>query len=540
MTVTEETPATATAPAPARSGPLQTKTNPYIGILGVFLGAGAATLNSRLLSIGLPDLRGALGFGFDEASWLPTALNMAMMFSGVFVVFVNTRLGPRRILLFMATIFTVASLILPFATGYWAMLGCLVIAGVASGTFYSLTMTFVLNALPKRLIIFGVAAYAADIVFVSNIASVLEGWYMEHLSWHWIFWTAALVAPLMMICVHFGISGRPILGPRPSWRGFAYFSLGVSLLYGALDQGQRLDWLNSGTIVGMSVAGFFLIGAAGVRRALQPNPTLNLSFLNKRNIIILALSIFVFKFTHLATIVLVPGFLGNIHRYRPLETGHALAWVAVPMFAVVWLVAVLIVYTHSRLILAVGLTTAAVVCWTCAHLDSSWAGNSFQFAELLFAAGFACTYVGLVSSLVLEAIDAGALASVANVATFSGFMHFVRIFGGQVGVAILTHFVSVREQFHSNVLGLHVDAGRWLTGERVWMLTAGLFSPSAGLEEAHQRALGILSQQVRAQAYTLAIADAFILITWVAVAYLVLMLFLTPGKLTYKMLRNMQ
>src|SRR5581483_10762223 len=98
--------------------------------------------------------------------------------------------------------------------------------------------------------------------------------------------------------------------------------------------------------------------------------------LNKRNIIILALSIFVFKFTHLATIVLVPGFLGNIHGYRPLQTGHALAWVAVPMFAVVWLVAVLIIYTHSRLILAVGLTTAAVVCWVCAHVDSSWAGNS--------------------------------------------------------------------------------------------------------------------------------------------------------------------
>jgi len=36
-------------------------TNPYVGILAVFIGAGVATLNSRLLSIGLPDLRGALG-----------------------------------------------------------------------------------------------------------------------------------------------------------------------------------------------------------------------------------------------------------------------------------------------------------------------------------------------------------------------------------------------------------------------------------------------------------------------------------------------
>jgi len=60
------------------------------------MGAGIATLNGRLLSIGLPDLRGALGFGFDEASWLPTALNMAMMFSGVFVVFFERLLRPTQ------------------------------------------------------------------------------------------------------------------------------------------------------------------------------------------------------------------------------------------------------------------------------------------------------------------------------------------------------------------------------------------------------------------------------------------------------------
>src|SRR5215475_248231 len=176
----------------------QLTTNPYIGIVGVFLGAGIATLNARLVSVGLADIRGALGLGFDEASWIPTALNMATMFSGVFVVFLNVLYGPRRILLHAAGIFTATSALLPFAPGFWVMLALLVIAGIASGTFYSLTLTFVLTALPKRLIIFGIAAYAADIVFVSNVASAIEGWYAENLSWHWIFWNAAVFTPLMM------------------------------------------------------------------------------------------------------------------------------------------------------------------------------------------------------------------------------------------------------------------------------------------------------------------------------------------------------
>jgi DHA2 family multidrug resistance protein len=226
---------TATVPPQTQSGGSRITTNPYVGILGVFLGAGTATLNSRLISVGLPDLRGALGLGFDEGSWIPTALNMAMMFSGVFVVFLAVRLGPRRILLPAAAIFTVASALLPFATNYWVIVVLVVIAGLSSGTFYSLTLTFVLTALPKRLIIFGIAAYAADIVFVSNFASALEGWYIDHLSWHWVFYNAVLFTPLMMICVYLGIPPRPIAGPRPSWLGFVYFSLGFSLLYGALD-----------------------------------------------------------------------------------------------------------------------------------------------------------------------------------------------------------------------------------------------------------------------------------------------------------------
>jgi DHA2 family multidrug resistance protein len=520
--------------------PQVTNRNPYVGIAGVFLGAGLATLNSRLISVGLADLRGALGLGYDEASWIPTALNMAVMFSGVFIVFVNALYGPRRILLPASAIFAVISAVLPFAPNLAVMLGLLVIAGIASGTFYSLTLTFVLTALPKRLIIFGIAAYAADIVFMSNAASAIEGWYVEHLSWRWIFWNAALFTPLMIACIYFGIPERPLPQLRPNWRGFAYFSLGAALLYGVLDQGERLDWLNSGVIVAMLAAGMFLLGAAVVRRIVLPNPTLDLAFLWRPAIIILAFSIFVFRFAHLATVVLIPSFLGSIQQYRALETGHALAWVALPMFAVVWLVAVVIVYTNSRLILAIGLTIIAVGCWICAHLDSSWAGSSFQAIELLIAVGLAGAYIGLVGSIVLEGLEAGALTSATKAATFSGFMHFVRIFGGGLGAAAMTRLISVREQFHSNLLGLGIQAGDWRTDERLRLLTAGLLPASSGPEEAQYRAIGLLSRQVHAQAHTLAIADGFVIIGWVIAAYLLLMLFLPPGKMSFKQLRNMK
>ena len=126
------------------------------------------------------------------------------------------------------------------------------------------------------------------------------------------------------------------------------------------------------------------------------------------------------------------------------------------------------------------------------------------------------------------------MTTAANAATFSGFIHFIRIFGGQAGVAMMTRFTSVREKFHSNLIGFHVQSGSWLTDERLRLLSGGMFSASDGPDEAQYRAVGILSQQVRAQAYTMAIADGFVLTAWMVAAYLLLMLFLRPARISFR------
>ena len=46
--------------------------------------------------------------------------------------------------------------------------------------------------------------------------------------------------------------------------------------------------------------------------------------------------------------------------------------------------------------------------------------------------------------------------------------------------------------------------------------------------------------QVRAQAYTLATSDGFVLIVWVVIVYLLMMVLLRPGKISFNDLRKMQ
>ena len=121
---------------------LAVQPNVYVCTLGVFFGAGISTLFGRLLSVGLPDLRGALGLGVDEAAWLPTAYNMTLMFMGPFSVFLGGLLGVRRVLLLSAPIFIATLLLLPLSPNLAVMFALLAIAGLSSGTFYPLTMTY--------------------------------------------------------------------------------------------------------------------------------------------------------------------------------------------------------------------------------------------------------------------------------------------------------------------------------------------------------------------------------------------------------------
>lgn len=501
----------------AAAFPAALSRGPLLGIVGVLMGAGIVTLAGRLLSLGLADLKGNVGIGFDDGAWISSAFNLAIMFIGPFSVYLGGLVGPRRVLLAGAAVFLVICAFLPLVHSYSLLLVLLAIAGLASGTFYPLTLTFALRNIPIRYLPLLLALYVTSIEGAVNFAPSVYGFFRNHISWEWMFWLPALLTPLMMACIYLGIPEapkRPSTKQPPSFVGFLYLSAGFALLFAALDQGQRLDWWRSGVFMSLLVSGVFLLLCALVRRLRMPNFLVDLPYLRKWNTILLAFALFSFRFVLLGTIIIIPQSL-SVRGLDAEQFGPAIAWTAA-FELILAFVGALLLYKgiDSRLLMAVGFTAIAFACAINADFTSAWAPENYFRSELLMAVGQSFAMLGLVSSLILQAAFSGGLEAPQRALTFSAFFHTVRLLGGQVGVAFMGYFIANHEKLHSNLLGQQVQSGNWITDGTVRHLAAGLAGKSTGLAAATGRAVGIVDSKLRLQAYTLTFIDAFHLIAW--------------------------
>jgi DHA2 family multidrug resistance protein len=542
-TITIRPSAVEIARAAAAAIPSEVSTRPLLGILGVVTGAGLVTLAGRMLSLGLPDLRGHIGISYDSGAWLDSAFNASLMFIGPFTVYLGGLLGPRRVLLFAAGLFTATSLFLPLVHSYGLLVAALIVAGLTSGTFYPLTLTFALRNIPLRYLPFTIALYATFVDGAVNIAPSLYGWYRDHLSWHWMFWNSALIAPAMMLCIYLGIPAaapRKKGGAAPSFAGFLYLSIGLALIFTALQQGQRLDWWSSGVFNACFWSGSFFLLCSLIRRLRAPNPLVALPYLLKRNTILLGCLLFWFRFTLCTTIILIPQSLA-IRGFEADQISPAIIWSALPLIPIAFIAALLLLRKYDpRVLFASGLACTAFAAWLCSQYTTAWAAENFYRTELLVGVGQAFAFIGLVGCIVLQAIFTGGLGKAEWALSFSAFFHVIRLFGGTAGAIYMGHFLAQREKLHSNLLGLHVSGGNWITDQNIRAMTAGLYAKSSGIAAASARAIDLLGARLRLQAYSLSLIDGFLLIAWSCACALIFVALLRKSPLNYGDLSVMQ
>ena len=83
----------------------------------------------------------------------------------------------------------------------------------------------------------------------------------------------------------------------------------VSMIYAGLDQGNRLDWLESGTVMALLIGGGVLFIGFLINETLVRQPWAHVNVLFSRNVGLALIVIFLYTLTSLSNSSLVPNFL---------------------------------------------------------------------------------------------------------------------------------------------------------------------------------------------------------------------------------------
>ncbi|MBN8989177.1 MAG: MFS transporter [Rhizobiales bacterium] len=503
---------------------------PLFAVGAVLLGSFLANFDSRLTSVGLADLRGAFSLGFDEGAWLSTAGIGSQIFIAPAVAWLATVFGLRRVLGIPSLVYALVSLVIPFVHDYTTLIVLSIVHGLLLGTFVPATLMIVFRNLPIRWWLPAIAIYSIRVGFALDTSTWLVGFYIDNWGWQWLYWQGVAIAPLMGLMVYLGTPAEPVnrnLLRNADWGGMLLLGTSVSMIYAGLDQGNRLDWLGSGTVMALLLGGAALFILFLINEALAPEPWAHVNVLFSRNIGLSLVVILLYTLTSLSNSSLVPNFLGVVGGLRPEQTGVLLlTYGALPMFVLVPVSIYLLRHFDPRAVLVVGLSAFAAANLLGTQLSHDWARGDFVTIVMLQSIGQAFTLLPIII-LALSNSDP------ARATSFAAYIQIMRLGGAEIGVALMGTWLRVREQIHSNTLGQHIENGS-VDVTRVLKKLSEFFA-SHGAAAAPGRALGTLSAWVQREANTLAYIDGFWLCFWLAMVALGVTALITrapPGPFT--------
>jgi DHA2 family multidrug resistance protein len=474
---------------------------PVGAVIAVLLGTFMTSLFTRDFSISLPDIRGAYGLSVDEGAWLSTVTNAAQLLSAPVVPLLVMTFGARRLLMTSTLAFVLATMTTPLATGIPAIFALHALDGFLLGCFVPATLAIVFGSLPKRYWLVALGLYSVRLTVALHTGVSLSGWFVEVLGWQAIYWQATVFGLLFLLLTAVSFPDRP-----PDWSLFrrinkgevTMYCVGLALLYAGLDQGNRLDWLASGTVLSLLGGGLSLVAAAIAWQFISPVPFAHPAVLLRRNILLPMIIVTMFGIMSAATSLLIPSFLATVAHLKPEQSGSALWWIDLIQLAALPLTIWSIRRGDIRLSLAIGLVLVMAGCWMGSALTSVWRDDDFAAMSMLIGAGNAAVLLSCIAITVANAAREDLISLVA-------YIQIPRIVGPELAAALLTTLIRQREAIHSVILGGALD--------RVRATALGLAPAGLG---------GI----VRREAYVLAFADAYQLCFWVAALSLSLAIFL--------------
>jgi EmrB/QacA subfamily drug resistance transporter len=449
----------------------------WLALIVLCMGDLMIVLDTTIVNVALPSIRGDLGFSETSLAWV---VNAYLLTFGGFLL-LGGRLGDlyghRRLFLAGLTLFTVASLACGLSSSQEMLIAARAVQGLGGAVVavVALSLVFTLFTEPAE-----VAKAMGIIGFVAagggSIGVLLGGVLTDALDWHWIFLVNLPVGFVVFaLCLRLLPAGR---GPATDDRrldvaGAVTVTSALMLAVYAIVNGNDAGWTSLQTL-GLLAGAALLLALFVAIEARSRSPLVPLGLLRLRNIatsnvvgVLWAAAMFAWFFLSALYLQLVLG-------YSPLEVGLAfLPGNLVMMAFSVGLSAKLVLRFGFRRPLATGLGVAAVgLLWLArAPVDGDFVVDVLPSMILLgTGAGIAFNPVLLAAMSDVEPSDAGLASGVVNTA----FM-----MGGALGLAVLASLADSRT--HSLLAGGESSLAALAGGYHVAFVVGAIFATAAAV-----------------------------------------------------------
>ncbi len=504
--------------------------NKWLVALSVTFGTLMGTIDSSIVNVATPHLRGSLGATVEEITWVSTGFIIANVIVMPLTAFIGRFFGQKRVYLIALTMFVLGSMLCGLARTLPMLVVCRMFQGLGAGALQPTEQAILRQTFPPKEQGMAMALFGVAVVIGPAFGPTLGGYIVDNYSWPWIFYINLPVGVLAIFMVTTFVrepedvrAANIVMAEQQrkhmDWAGIVLLTLGVATLQYVLEEGQRDDWFESHVITACAAISAVALATFAIRELTARVPVVNIS-LFKDKVFTSGTLVGSVMFAMLFSLTfLLPVFMEELLGFTAVQSGIALMPRALTMMVAMPIVGRIYNKVSPRGTVAFGVVLFSISAYMMSHYTLDTTQRDIILVLILQGIAFACLFIPL-TTVALAAIPRHKLPDA------TGLNSLLRQIGGSLGLAVFASLIPRYTESAIASMSAHVSLDRPEVAARLAAMTQAFemrgYEHNAAVGAA-ERALGGL---VARQASVLMFEKLFLLSGIAFLAVLPLLIFL--------------
>jgi len=502
------------------------KTEKWLITITVMIGTIMSALDSSIVNVALPYMRGSLSATIEEITWVATGYILSNVIIMPIVGMLSARYGRKKFYLISIVSFTISSMLCGMAWDLSSMIIFRVIQGMGGGALIPVSQAILRETFPPDEQGMAMGLYGFGVVLGPAFGPTLGGWLTDHYSWPWIFYINVPIGIINVLMVMRFIKDPDYLvreKRKIDMLGLGFMTIGLGALQILLEKGEQEAWFESHFIQYLMIAALVGIILFIWRELTCDWPAVNLRILKDVNFASGSLIGGFLGMGLMGSLFLLPMFLQQLLGYPALDSGFIQMPRSIAMAVAMPLGGKLYNRLGPRILIGSGLIVTALSFYQLSRLSLSMGYFDVFSPQLLQGAGFGMIFVAL-STAALSTVEKRSLTAAA------GLYNVVRQVFGSIGIAMAASQLTKSMTTYHALLSEKVTDYSSIASVWIQSVSSGMQSQGADEASGRQMALSLMDNEISRQAGMMAYNRMFLLVTVLFIISMPFIFFLKSNK----------